>query len=244
MDVQTNPARHSSALLRSTDSWESRRANHNYGFAPEAHPGESQGRPSTNTRSKRIKRLRPARPAFAPRWPCPNSRTVLTNPDATGIEAVRSHRAHPAPFIPATNLLERSLAEVKRRTKVTGRFPGETSCLTLVFAILDLFLTHASNRATFTALDRQHLYRIKYHQADPDTIDQEVTAAQTHQQEPNRPRIYSSKETRPYARALAGAGKRWSGCSPMVPHDSVENDPTGAANVALERGEPESRPGY
>jgi hypothetical protein len=45
MDVQTNPARHSSALLRSTDSWESRRANHNYGFAPEAHPGESQGRP-------------------------------------------------------------------------------------------------------------------------------------------------------------------------------------------------------
>jgi putative transposase len=32
----------------------------------------------------------------------------------------------------STNLLERSLAEVKRRTKVMGRFPGETSCLTLV----------------------------------------------------------------------------------------------------------------
>ena len=28
----------------------------------------------------------------------------------------------------STNLLERSLAEVKRRTKVIGRFPGETSC--------------------------------------------------------------------------------------------------------------------
>jgi transposase-like protein len=35
------------------------------------------------------------------------------------------------------HLLERSLAEVKRRTKVIGRFPGETSCLTLVWAVLD-----------------------------------------------------------------------------------------------------------
>ena len=41
-------------------------------------------------------------------------------------------RADGAPEAGArTNLLERSLAEVKRRTKVIGRFPGETSCLTL-----------------------------------------------------------------------------------------------------------------
>jgi putative transposase len=77
----------------------------------------------------------------------------------------------------STNLLERSLGEVKRRTKVIGRFPGETSCLTLVWAVLDLFFSHASNGATFTDVDRQHLYRIKYQQADPDTIDEEVTAA-------------------------------------------------------------------
>ena len=38
----------------------------------------------------------------------------------------------------STNLLERSLGEVKRRTKVIGRFPGETSCLSLVWAVLDL----------------------------------------------------------------------------------------------------------
>jgi len=31
----------------------------------------------------------------------------------------------------STNLLERSLGEVRRRTKVIGRFPGETSCLSL-----------------------------------------------------------------------------------------------------------------
>ena len=77
----------------------------------------------------------------------------------------------------STNLLERSLGEVSRRTKVMGRFPGETSCLSLVWAVLDLFFSHASNGATFTALDRQHLYRIKYRQADPDTLDEEVTAA-------------------------------------------------------------------
>jgi putative transposase len=65
----------------------------------------------------------------------------------------------------STNLLERSLGEVRRRTKVIGRFPGETSCLSLVWAVLDLFFSHASNGATFTDLDRQHLYRIRYQRA-------------------------------------------------------------------------------
>ena len=79
--------------------------------------------------------------------------------------------------IRSTNLLERTFVEVRRRTKVMGRFPGETSCLSLVWAVLDLFFSHASNGATFTDVDRQHLYRIKYRQADPNTLDEEVTAA-------------------------------------------------------------------
>jgi Transposase, Mutator family len=112
-----------------------------------------------------------------PDGPVPDGRTVLTGPDTTSVEAIRGHRAHLAPFIPVTNLLERSLGEVRRRTKVMGRFPGETSCLSLVWAVLDLFFSHASNGAKFTDVDRQHLYRIKYRQADPDTIDEEVTAA-------------------------------------------------------------------
>jgi transposase-like protein len=77
----------------------------------------------------------------------------------------------------STNLLERSLGEVRRRTKVIGRFPGETSCLSMVWAVLDLFFSHASNGATFTDLDRQHLYRIKYQEAEPPPIDEEATAA-------------------------------------------------------------------
>src|SRR5437660_727763 len=62
----------------------------------------------------------------------------------------------------STNLLERSLGEVRRRTKVMGRFPGESSCLSLVWPVLDLFFTPASNAATLTALDRQHHYRTQH----------------------------------------------------------------------------------
>jgi putative transposase len=76
----------------------------------------------------------------------------------------------------STNLLERSLGEVKRRTKVMGRFPGETSCLTLVWAVLDLLITHQTNGIHFTALDRQHLKRTRYQDNEP-AIPEEVTAA-------------------------------------------------------------------
>ena len=67
----------------------------------------------------------------------------------------------------STNLLERSLGEVKRRTKVIGRFPGETSCLTLVWAVLDLYMTHATNGVRFTQLERQRLKRIRYEGNEP-----------------------------------------------------------------------------
>jgi putative transposase len=76
----------------------------------------------------------------------------------------------------STNLLERSLAEVKRRTKVIGRFPGETSCLTLVWAVLDLYLTHAKNGVRFSQLERQRLARMRY-AGDEETTNEEVTAA-------------------------------------------------------------------
>lgn len=38
----------------------------------------------------------------------------------------------------STNLLERTFVEVRRRTKVIGRFPGETSALSLIWALLEL----------------------------------------------------------------------------------------------------------
>ncbi|MDE3096341.1 MAG: transposase [Chloroflexota bacterium] len=36
-----------------------------------------------------------------------------------------------------TNLLERTFGESRRRVKVIGRLPGERSCLSLVWAVLD-----------------------------------------------------------------------------------------------------------
>jgi len=76
----------------------------------------------------------------------------------------------------STNLLERSLGEVKRRTKVMGRFPGEESCLTLVWAVLDLLITHQTNGIHFNQLDRQRLKRMRYEGTER-TIPEEVTAA-------------------------------------------------------------------
>jgi putative transposase len=76
----------------------------------------------------------------------------------------------------STNLLERSLGEVKRRTKVIGRFPGETSCLTLVWAVLDLLITHQTNGIRFNQLDRQRLGRIRYEGSEQPTPEQ-VSAA-------------------------------------------------------------------
>jgi hypothetical protein len=59
---------------------------------------------------------------------------------------------------------------------VIGRFPGEDSCLTLVWAVLDLVITNETNGIRFTQPDRQHLNRIRYQ--DPEqTIPEEATAA-------------------------------------------------------------------
>jgi transposase-like protein len=75
----------------------------------------------------------------------------------------------------STNLLERSLGEVKRRTKVIGRFPGETSCLTLVWAVLDLYITNATNGIRFSQLERQRLKQLRYEGHEP--APEEVNAA-------------------------------------------------------------------
>lgn len=57
-----------------------------------------------------------------------------------------------------------------------GRFPGEDSCLTLVWAVLDLLITHETNGIRFTELDRQQLNRNRYTAPDQAAAE-EVTAA-------------------------------------------------------------------
>jgi len=49
---------------------------------------------------------------------------------------------------------------VKRRTKVIGRFPGETSCLSLCWAVMDLFIAGARGLG-LTDLDREQLGQLR-----------------------------------------------------------------------------------
>jgi hypothetical protein len=53
---------------------------------------------------------------------------------------------------------------------------GESTCLTLVWAVLDLYITHATNGIKFTQLERQQLKRIRY-EGHEQAVPEEVTAA-------------------------------------------------------------------
>jgi putative transposase len=67
----------------------------------------------------------------------------------------------------SSNLLERSLEEVRRRTKVIGRFPGETSCLSLCWAVLDLFLAGARGLG-LTELEYRQVVQLRIARAERD----------------------------------------------------------------------------
>jgi transposase-like protein len=73
----------------------------------------------------------------------------------------------------SSNLLERSLEEVRRRTKVIGRFPGETSCLSLCWAVLDLFIAGARGLGLSDVEYRELVHR-KQARANPDLAWREV----------------------------------------------------------------------
>ena len=67
----------------------------------------------------------------------------------------------------SSNLLERSLEEVRRRTKVIGRFPGETSCLSLCWAVLDIFIGGARGLG-LTDLDYRQVIQLTITRDDAD----------------------------------------------------------------------------
>ena len=122
---------------------------------------QSNDRRRSSTSSTRA--ASPPRPSAWPTISTRSSCTCATRPDTAAGGGQRT-------------LLERSLGELKRRTKVIGRFPGEDSCLTLVWAVLDLLITHETNGIRFTELDRQRLNRVKYHEPDH-AIPEQATAA-------------------------------------------------------------------
>ncbi len=82
---------------------------------------------------------------------------------AEDLPALTVHLRYPARLrkrLRSTNLLERSIEEVKRRTKVIGRFPGESSCLSLCWAVLDLAIAGARGLG-LTAIERQRIHELR-----------------------------------------------------------------------------------
>ena len=67
----------------------------------------------------------------------PSAMAVITDNLDTLVVHLRWPSEH-RKRIRSTNLLERTFVEVRRRTKVIGRFPGETSALSLIWAVLEL----------------------------------------------------------------------------------------------------------
>ncbi len=57
--------------------------------------------------------------------------------DREGLTAYLRFPAEHHHRIRHSNFIERTFGKTRRRTKVIGRLPGETSCLTLVWAVLD-----------------------------------------------------------------------------------------------------------
>src|SRR5690348_14376981 len=57
--------------------------------------------------------------------------------DAEGLTAYLRFPAEHHNRVRYSNFIERTFGETRRRVKVIGRLPGETSCLTLVWAVLD-----------------------------------------------------------------------------------------------------------
>jgi putative transposase len=68
----------------------------------------------------------------------------------------------------STNLLERTFVEVRRRTKIIGRFPGETSALSLIWAVLEL-ASRGWRGVTMTPKAIAHIERIRRATPSPPT---------------------------------------------------------------------------
>ena len=82
---------------------------------------------------------------------------------------------------PHGRLIERPFGETRRRTKVIGRLPGETSCVSLVWAVLDR-ASHGWRGLTMTPKGLrllQDLRRQLHHPpaTDPAAVTETVTAA-------------------------------------------------------------------
>jgi hypothetical protein len=139
-----------------------------YGFALEAHPGKSRGRPTTNTRSRRNVYERPASLRLLPDAPHPGRSHRTHRPGRRSQPgAGRGTQRHLAPFIPDTNATEALNRQLRKAIKSKGHFPSEDAARKLIY----LAVTNAAPAWTRTRSWTVALLAFKIHFGDrvPDT---------------------------------------------------------------------------
>ena len=96
-------------------------------------------------------------------------------------QALTAHLRFPAAHwkrIRHTNLIERTFGETRRRVKVIGRLPGEASCLTLVWAVLDR-ASRGWRGLTYTPTVARHLAELRHRLCQPSHTDHQPLTALT-----------------------------------------------------------------
>jgi transposase-like protein len=108
----------------------------------------------------------------------PSAMKSLTT-DREGLTAYLRFPAEHHKRIRHSNFIERTFGETRRRVKVIGRLPGETSCLTLVWAVLDR-ASRGWRGFTMTAAGLRQLQDMRRSLLDPPAQlrPRTVTAAQ------------------------------------------------------------------
>jgi len=86
--------------------------------------------------------------------------------DAAGLTAYLRFPAEHHARIRHSDFIERTFGETRRRAKVIGRFPGETSCISLVWAVLDRAST-GWRGLTMTPAGLRHLQDLRRSLLDP-----------------------------------------------------------------------------
>ena len=116
--------------------------------------------------------------AFADKWGSlyPGATACVTD----DLESLTTHLRFPSDHwmrIRHTNLVERTFGEAKRRTKVIGRLPGESSCLSLVWAVLDR-ASRGWRGVKQTPANVRLLQQMRRRLFDPDHFEEEVSESQ------------------------------------------------------------------
>lgn len=111
---------------------------------------------------------------FADKWGglYPSATACVTD----DLESLMTHLRFPSDHwmrIRHTNLVERTFGEAKRRIKVIGRLPGESSCLSLVWAVLDR-ASRGWRGLKQTPANVRLLQQMRRRLFDPDYVEEEV----------------------------------------------------------------------